>query len=91
MLHVTNVTCDLAGVYTPTEWLLQAPSPGDVRRVPVQPRVLLLTVVTTYATNQHQPLLGKQRGQPAPSQENNLGFLDRGEDYILPVLSRSHV
>ena len=23
----------------------------------------------------------------AQSQENNLGFLDRGEDYILPVLS----
>ena len=54
-------------------------------------RVLLLTVVTTYATDQHQALLGKQQGQPAQSQENNLGFLDRGEDYILPVLSRSHV
>ena len=88
MLHVT---CDQAGVHTRTEWLLQAPAPGDVRRVPVQPRVLLLTVVTTYATDQHQALLGKQQGQPAQSQENNLGFLDRGEDYILPVLSRSCV
>ena len=57
----------------------------------MQPRVLLLTVVTTYATDQHQALLGKQQGQPAQSQENNLGFLDRGEDYILPVLSRSCV
>ena len=53
--------------------------------------MLLLTVVTTYATHQHQALLGKQRGQPGQSQENNLGFLDRGEDYILPVLSRSRV
>ena len=50
MLHVT---CDLAGVHTPTEWLLHC------EEVPV----LLLTVVTTYATHQHQALLGKQQGR----------------------------
>ena len=79
--YMLHVTCDLAGVHTPTEWLLHC------EEVPV----LLLTVVTTYATHQHQALLGKQRGQPGQSQENNLGFLDRGEDYILPVLPRSRV
>ena len=81
--YMLHVTCDLAGVHTPTEWLLHC------EEVPV----LLLTVVTTYATHQHQALLGKQRGQHSAesNQENNLGFLDRGEDYILPVLSRSCV
>ena len=78
MLHVT---CDQAGVHTPTEWLLQLPGAATL---PSSGHIC------------HSGPSGANTGDSSQSQsqENNLGFLDPGARiifYLFCLLARVYI